>query len=461
MGMLVHHGLTRFRSNDWITIGKITNRHLMSIAAFGLVCFTILMIRTMSITSCCDPPKLPMEIIRESKLDCRELQRRSAGNSQTMMHQIPLQPSTNSHEVSLNGSLESTLLFLYKSIDPPHWNDSDTGEQHLNMKIITNIHHRSLYIDKEDVTLVTHGSIEKFSQLVDQVHRWQGPVSFVMYLTTESEIHTFCSSMIDKASSDVLKFVSIHVLLEKHGGSLPYPNNILRNIAQRNIESSYFLLMDVDFIPSPGMYSYLKKNLENDYFWTRLRNNTVFVLPAFELFAAPNEEFASANSVPTSKEELRLKLRQQEAATFHHYFPPGHYPTNFSLWLQPNVKHEFSYPIEYQKRFEPYVVAYKRGISDFWDGFRGFGFNAASWFWELHLAGYRYEVMHDYFVTHLNHPGRKGRNITAGSIAKLQLRRFMRYISRKYQVDQVALRYWKGKKYGNGTHVSLVCYTCK
>jgi hypothetical protein len=229
-----------------------------------------------------------------------------------------------------------------------------------------------------------------------------------------------------KLTPDFLTYVSVHVLLEKHGGTLPYPNNVLRNIAQRNIESNYFLLMDVDFIPSPGTYQHLKQSLENDLFWTKLRNNTVFVLPAFEVFAKDDDSLATLDMVPTTKKELKQKLDRQEMATFHHYFPPGHYPTNYTKWFEPNTLNEFSYPIKYMKRFEPYVVAYKRGIPDFWDGFRGFGFNAATWFWELHLAHFQFEVIRDFFLVHLNHPGRKGRNITAGSIPKLQLRRFMR-----------------------------------
>ena len=441
--------------------GKLKTGNLMAIAAAIFTVFTFINFQAMSMTSCCVPNK----VAGLSALDCAKLHSLSSSTLLDQNRKMQQPPrglyNSNSSKGVDDGSLESTLLYLFNSIDLPHWKDSDTGEQHLNMKSVTNAYHRSLYVDKEDITLVTHGSIEKFSQLSDQVSRWQGPVSFVVYLSNVADIKTFCFNMRNKVSPDVLKFVSFHVLLEKHGGKLPYPNNVLRNIAQRNIESNYFLLMDVDFIPSPGMYQYLKMNLANDYFWNRLRNNTVFVLPAFERFAPSDDSFATLDMVPKTKDELKVLLQKEEAVTFHHYFPPGHYPTNFSYWLQPNINKDFSFPVEYSKRFEPYVIAYKRGIPDFWDGFRGFGFNAATWFWELHLAGYRYEVLHDHFITHLNHPGRRGRNITAGSIAKLQLRRFMRYISRKYQVDQIQLRYWKGRKYGNGTDVSLVCYTCK
>jgi hypothetical protein len=423
-------------------VAKITKKHFATIAGAILAFFTLINFHTISMTSCCDPAN-----------NCDS-------SKQGIMNGSQLR-SISSSSSSGAGTLESTLLFLFDSIQPPHWKDAEFGEQYLNMKSVVNAYHRSKYIDKEDITLVTHGSIEKFSQLLDQVSQWQGPISFVMYLNNKADIRQFCSHMKTKVTEDFLLYVSIHVLLEKHEGTLPYPNNVLRNLAQRSIESNYFLLMDVDFIPSPGTYEYLKASLENDYFWTRLRNSTVFVLPAFELFSKDEDSFATLDTVPTTKEQLQSLIAKEEAATFHAYFPPGHYPTNYTKWFERNTEHEFSYPIEYMKRFEPYVIAYKRGIPDFWDGFRGFGFNAATWFWELNLAGYSFEVIRDYYLVHLNHPGRKGRNITDGSLPKLQLRRFMRYISRKYQVDQMKLRYWKGRKYGNGTHVSLVCESCK
>mmetsp|Transcript_21964 Transcript_21964/g.36345 ORF Transcript_21964/g.36345 Transcript_21964/m.36345 type:complete len:450 (+) Transcript_21964:68-1417(+) len=434
---------------------KISKSHFTSIAAAILTVFTLINFRAMSMTSCCDPANNPGACDKNKQgnplVDAASLRLASS----------PQQQLSSAASSASSGTLESTLLYLFDSIHPPHWNDSDFGEQYLNMKSVVNAYHRSEYIDHEDITLVTHGSIEKFAQLLDQVSQWQGPISFVMYLNNKADIKQFCSHMRTKATPDFFKYVSIHVLLEKHGGTLPYPNNILRTLAQRSIESNYFLLMDVDFIPSPGAYAYLKNSLENDYFWNRLRNNTVFVLPAFERFSKDDDSVATLDMVPNTKRQLQMSMNRGEAATFHAYFPPGHYPTNYTKWFEPNLENEFSYPVEYMKRFEPYVVAYKRGIPDFWDGFRGFGFNAATWFWELDIAGYSFEVVRDHYLVHLNHPGRKGRNITDGSLPKLQLRRFMRYISRKYQVDQKELRYWKGRKYGNGTQVSLVCETCK
>merc|ERR1719330_1562774 len=161
------------------------------------------------------------------------------------------------------------------------------------------------------------------------------------------------------------------------------------------------------------MYQYFKKQLtDNDTFWSKLRNNTIFVLPAFESFLVTNNDNNNTEeeaTIPNTKEELRKALRKKQASTFHPYFIPGHYPTNYKKWLFPSSHDgdddDFSYTISYQKRYEPYVLAYKHGLPEFWNGFRGFGYNAATWFWELNSMSYKFEVLSgNYFVVHRNHP---------------------------------------------------------
>ena len=104
----------------------------------------------------------------------------------------------------------------------------------------------------QDVTLVSHGSVKKLAPLIDQVERWQGPVSFVIYLSSHTEIADFCLFLRDKATPLLFELTSIHVVVEKHGGRLPYPVNVARNLAQQSIESNFFLLMDVDFFAIKG-----------------------------------------------------------------------------------------------------------------------------------------------------------------------------------------------------------------
>ena len=360
-------------------------------------------------------------------------------------------------------SIQQTLMGLYESLPEPRVKDDDNGRLHMNYRELSNLYTRQRFVEVQDITLVTHGSVSKLPMLIEQMVRWEGPISFVIYLQSTNDIQVFCEFLRDNGTTQFLNNTSIHAVLEKHGGTLPYPVNVLRNLAQRSIESNFFLLMDVDFLPSKGAYAYLMQTLQNTEhpFWDQLRNNTVFVLPAFERFPLLPNGTATADLVPEYKLELKQMLKQQVASTFHPYFPPGHQPTDYDLWLDDGLDTEFSYPIQYVKRFEPYVIAYKRGLPEFWDGFRGFGYNAATFFWELHLAGYQYRVIRRQFVVHMNHPGRNERAIQDGSIAKLQLRRFLRYVSRKYDLNQTELRYWKGRRYGDGTHVThIACAHC-
>lgn len=413
---------------------KITKSHLTKTAAAILTIFTIINFHAISMTTCCDPANNLSLHCAKSPLALQGL-----ASSKRKLGQ-PIQ------EIAPPESLESSLLYLFDTIQPPHWSATEFGEQHLNMKSVVNAYHRLQYVDKEDITLVTHGSIENFSELLDQVSKWQGPVSFVMYLNNIADIQRFCLYMKTKATQDFLEYVSVHVLLEKHEGTLPYPNNVLRNLAQRSIESNYFLLMEVDFIPSPGTYEYLKSSLKNDYFWSRLRNNTVFVLPTFERLRKDDDSSTAAlDTVPTTKDQLRALVANEKAVALHDFFPPGKDPNaNYIKWLASHDNLTFSYPIEYSKRFEPHVVAYKRGIPDFWDGFRGYGFNTATWFWELYLAGYTFETIGGgYYLFHLNNRRTVSKERPTTTISDLQIRRFMRYISGKYQADQINLRDWE------------------
>ena len=148
--------------------------------------------------------------------------------------------------------IQETLKNLYDSLPPYTIPDSDTGRPHNNYLQLSNLYRRKQFVKLQDVTLVSHGSVKKLAPLIDQVERWQGPVSFVIYLSSHTEIADFCLFLRDKATPLLFELTSIHVVVEKHGGRLPYPVNVARNLAQQSIESNFFLLMDVDFFAIKG-----------------------------------------------------------------------------------------------------------------------------------------------------------------------------------------------------------------
>ena len=74
--------------------------------------------------------------------------------------------------------IQETLKNLYDSLPPYTIPDSDTGRPHNNYLQLSNLYRRKQFVKLQDVTLVSHGSVKKLAPLIDQVERWQGPVSF-------------------------------------------------------------------------------------------------------------------------------------------------------------------------------------------------------------------------------------------------------------------------------------------
>eukprot|EP00542_Grammatophora_oceanica_P017877 CAMPEP_0194042762 /NCGR_PEP_ID=MMETSP0009_2-20130614/14510_1 /TAXON_ID=210454 /ORGANISM="Grammatophora oceanica, Strain CCMP 410" /LENGTH=407 /DNA_ID=CAMNT_0038686741 /DNA_START=123 /DNA_END=1346 /DNA_ORIENTATION=+ len=288
------------------------------------------------------------------------------------------------------------------------------------------LYRRSLSVGADDVTLVTHCSVERFDILALLVDRWNGPVSLSVYIQSGPDLEKLESSW--KSSPHLQKSVTVHALLEK-GPANKYPVNIMRNLALDNIDSDYFFANDLDFIMNVGFYEKLKEApLE------MLRKRVLWVVPAFERF--PNKGANRVDSLldmPGNKEDLLSLLKTDLVKPFHEYFPPGHVRvTNFEKWYG---FEGFSYPVEYQLAFEPYVVGYKHGLPKLWDGFRGFGLNKASWFVELHVRGYSFEVLGSMFVVHMNHPGRKHRTDRTGETQR-QKSLLLDYLEDGFQIDR-------------------------
>jgi hypothetical protein len=95
-------------------------------------------------------------------------------------------------------------------------------------------------------------------------------------------------------------------------------------------------------------------------------------------------------------------MKKAVVAPFHQsIFSVGHRATNFATWYENSTAPFFF--IEYELGFEPYVVGLRHNIAEFWPHFRGFGVNKYSWFLELHLEGFSFAVLRDFFVFHVHH----------------------------------------------------------
>ena len=223
------------------------------------------------------------------------------------------------------------------------------------------------------VALVTQCSVDRLSNLYQQLLRWNGKASVAIYVKSNESYSSTKRSIIsglDETRKQAIKEhgehsqwdVSVSLVLGTKEEE-EFPVNYLRNVALLDAKSQQqqmrgmkgaVLLVDVDFIPSNNLHKALHCKLAADNI---LEERQVVVIPAFEgVIDGPP---------PKSVLELERMIKRQEATSFRQKFYRGHGPTNFNQYwkkstsLNQGVIDEFwasVYAVRYQPYFEPYVV---------------------------------------------------------------------------------------------------------
>ena len=357
---------------------------------------------------------------------------------------ITLQMSVNSTRSPQSRSLEnvqeslltipsvlSDLLHLYEKLP------NATSQNLLPpFREVTYAFRRQKVVSPSLVTLSTQLTVSRLPRLVQLLARWGGPVSCAVHLPDPSAIHIFYD-FVQAQTKFVHDLVTFHVMLEKPTPYYDYPINRLRNLALLNIDTEHFFLCDVDFLPQKDALGRLLPFLST-HSMVNEQVKKLYVLPAFEVVGDRyNSMLTSLVEVPQDKTELLSMLQTEKLQPFHtDYNKEGHAPINYDRWYQ-CPKNE-SYLIEYQWKFEPYVVGRKYGIPLFDERLRAFGYNKASWIAEAHLLGYQFEVLCDHFVVHVNNPEWKGRDVGNNSPAIDWYQRM--YLPLRYNVTIVENR---------------------
>lgn len=268
---------------------------------------------------------------------------------------------------------------------------------------------------QNDITMVTHMGIGKYNRFLVLVQRWNGPISVAIMIHSLEDLeqfHTFVSLHLV-----TLKNVLFHYYIEYAPELVTaYPQNILRNLAYKHIETEYFIVNDVDIFPSPNnSHDIMKAKIISQHpeIRDKLQNDTFFVIPMFDLGIIINDDELTHDHVyfPNTKKDAIAMI--QNGTLYQHggkSHPRGHGAVNYTKWLEnPIQEEEVSYPIQYDFFFEPYVlgsrsIQHNNGIiPSYFEMYRGFGFDKFSWYSELEIAGFKLEVLRDFFMFHAKH----------------------------------------------------------
>lgn len=266
-----------------------------------------------------------------------------------------------------------------------------------------------------ETTMVTQLSLDRLDKFQLLLEHWNGPISIAMYGT---DAQAWNLTIFLQKKGLTRKNLAIHIVYRQ--GKF-YPVNHLRNIALNAVTTPYVFLNDGDFLPSYGLFDYLKSM--NKYLMSDSKKRAL-VIPAFD--GRPGFSY------PENKANLLDQLSNNSIRMFCVWCAhQTHGPTNYSLWAETN----YPYKVEWAFHFEPYVVV-RSDVVRYDERFVGYGWNKVSQITELKAQGYEFVVVPNGFVIHSPHKKSADREVWKRKNFKFCIntlwKRFIQGLTKKY-----------------------------
>ncbi|GAA6001715.1 hypothetical protein JCM10207_002280 [Rhodosporidiobolus poonsookiae] len=250
--------------------------------------------------------------------------------------------------------------------------------------------------NKEDITITTLVTSNRFTVFERLVERYQGPISATVHVS-EGKSHVELLQSLDKlyTSSPLMKkYVDIHLVYDTFDRQF----NMWRNVAKFFARTEYVMMLDVDFWLCTDFRS---RMLESPEIMARLKGGmAAFVVPAFEFHK--QSDGVDPTTFPSTKDGLLQLVNDDKIGMFHKSWAPGHGSTNYTRYYA--AKPGEVYRVQgYTHSYEPYVIFKKEGTPWCDERFIGYGGNKAACLFELYLSGVSYYVLPDDFLIHQSH----------------------------------------------------------
>jgi len=271
--------------------------------------------------------------------------------------------------------------------------------------VVPNIAKAAMDASKSNLTnlsICTQSTVKNLVNLANLLRVWQGPVSVTVFAHGRDVLlaayaiayYTSCYKQISHQVSFHIAFpirhppenlehlVNVDLSCGKNrftrpsanssmnyaNTKIPYPHNMLRNVAVYFAETSYILVTDIDMVPSV--------NLQSDFFKLSKRkggnSKLVFVLPVFE---------AKASNQHYDKPLLLTQWKTEQVRPFYEKVCSRcQQPTNYERWQDlPNMGFlDIGYILEWRDPWEPFYIALKQDLPQYDGRFKQYGFNRIS-----------------------------------------------------------------------------------
>lgn len=227
---------------------------------------------------------------------------------------------------------------------------------------------------EEDITVVTHLSLDRFERLESIALEWDGPVSAALLVQPDQVYHTISKLLLTSLPMDR---VDIHLVIQEQGEK--FPINFLRNVALKYSITDMVLAIDVDFILAPLLHKRLHTMNRYASIWNTTYQKHAFVVPTFE-FLKPYEcltfhhldhwspKSKACYTFPKDREDVVEQMDSGNISVFHSN-GKGHRATDIMRWKTA----QRPYYIRWEPWFEPYIIARRSQIPFPWFDERFYG----------------------------------------------------------------------------------------
>jgi hypothetical protein len=289
------------------------------------------------------------------------------------------------------------------------------------------------------VSLVSQTTSDR-AWMVDSIcQRWQGPIAIAVFIPYQAPpLEPFACN--DRISSHIHQAQSREELIE-------YPVNKLRNIAIQLVQTTHFLMADIDFWPSQGLY----KEILAQRSW-HLKNPTFgMIVPAFQRasdgcrtietcrFQSLRDNFMPHDLNSLKQCENCIVFQSDNSLD-------SHSSTKSADWMKTSMNWEEPSPLSCFKssRYEPYIVLPVKGSPRYDERFVGYGKNKIEYIHHLRYQGFQFAVLPREFLIHFPHPKSTSKqswlsNSTKHRYVDRQFKQFIGELSRSHKSPKTKL----------------------
>lgn len=284
---------------------------------------------------------------------------------------------------------------------------SETDKTTLNRFIVLSPYNDRLcqFPANTSVTLVTQTSVNNLPMLKQLNDAWSGPIQVAIMLYTTADVHMtqlfirqlllcaadaackfrfhlvgepylisrsnlsdFTTGPTNHLCEEVLKVPSARNFVHSHD----YPINLLRNAALKGVMTDYVMVIDIDILPSSGLFQKLSTFLSLKS-TARLAQRVCFIVPVFERM--------ENISLPISKTQLLSLVQKGVFRPF--YFQMNQRcqsATNYPKWMRLSNQETIfvAYEVTWINPYEPFFVCQSKSMPLFDERFVQYGINRLS-----------------------------------------------------------------------------------